>query len=173
LFLGVLPALILTACSGGLKVSTEHDRTADFSRLKSYRWKASPGGFGSSVLESRYKNLGMEEPLLRGVNTRLEAKGFVQDSARADFTVTYIVGTEERTKTVSDNYSLAMGPTEVEYEQGALILEIANARTGVLIWRGTATAALKDHPDPESAAATLDEAIGRMLADFPPAAEQQ
>jgi hypothetical protein len=170
-FLILLPGLLLAACSAGPNVSTEYDRAADFSRLKYYRWKASPGGFGSNVLESRNRSAGLEEHLLGGVNSRLEGKGYARDSARADFTVTYIAGTEERTKTVSDSYSLAMGPTEVAYQQGALILEIADARTGVLIWRSTATGALADDPEPAEAQERLSTIIDWMLAEFPPPAE--
>lgn len=167
---GLLPALLLAGCAGGLTVSTQHDRTADFSRLRAYRWKAPPEGFGSAALERRFPGGNMPARLQDGVDSRLEEKGFVHDSAGADFTVTWAVGTEERTRTVTNNYSLAMGPTEVGYDEGALILEIAAAPTGVLIWRGVARAALEDTPDAAAAGATLDEAINRMLAAFPPPA---
>jgi hypothetical protein len=167
---GLLPALVLAACAGGLKVSTEHDRTADFSRLHAYRWKAPPEGFGSSALEQRYPGGNMEALLQDGVNRSLEERGFVRDSAGADFTVTWAAGTEERTRTVAGVYSLSMGPTEVGYDEGALILEITNARTGVLIWRGVARDVLEGETDAAAAGVKLEEAVVRMLAAFPPRA---
>jgi hypothetical protein len=56
----------------------------------------------------------------------------------------------------------------VDYEAGTLVLDVVNARTNALIWRGWArhgiTAMLND---PDRMEATINEAVTRMLRRFP------
>ncbi|MCH7716187.1 MAG: DUF4136 domain-containing protein [Gemmatimonadetes bacterium] len=55
-----------------------------------------------------------------------------------------------------------------EYLRGTLVLDITDARTGELIWRGWASKSLHLDPRPEKVRMYVDEAVAEMLADFPP-----
>ena len=55
-----------------------------------------------------------------------------------------------------------------EYLRGTLVLDITDARTGELIWRGWASKSLHSDPRPEKVRMYVDEAVAEMLADFPP-----
>ena len=54
-----------------------------------------------------------------------------------------------------------------EYLRGTLVLDITDARTGEVIWRGWASKSLHSDPRPEKVRMYVDEAVAEMLADFP------
>ncbi len=65
-------------------------------------------------------------------------------------------------------YGTSYGSTRVrEYVQGTLILDIFDARTNELIWRGWAEDALDDNPKPEKVQMYVSEAVGKILERFP------
>ena len=55
-----------------------------------------------------------------------------------------------------------------EYLRGTLVLDITDARTGEVIWRGWASKSLHLDPRPEKVRMYVDKAVAEMLADFPP-----
>jgi len=56
----------------------------------------------------------------------------------------------------------------VEYEAGTLVLDVIDARTNQLIWRGWAQDSVEDAlGNRERMAGKIDEAVTRMLARFP------
>ncbi len=54
-----------------------------------------------------------------------------------------------------------------EYLRGTLVLDITDARTQEVIWRGWASKSLNRDPRPEKVRMYVDEAVAEMLADFP------
>ena len=55
-----------------------------------------------------------------------------------------------------------------EYLQGTLVLDIIDARTNELIWRGWANTVLDHDPEPEEVHMYVNEAVRKMLEEFPP-----
>ena len=51
---------------------------------------------------------------------------------------------------------------------GTLVVDVWDARTGQLIWRGWAEGALLSAPEPEDLPEFIDEAIGKIMETFPP-----
>ena len=54
-----------------------------------------------------------------------------------------------------------------DYLQGTLVLDIVDARTDELIWRGWAEDALDDNPRPEKVQMYVNEAVEKILENFP------
>jgi hypothetical protein len=54
-----------------------------------------------------------------------------------------------------------------EYLRGTLVLDITDVRTGEVIWVGWASKSLHSDPRPEKVRMYVDEAVTKMLADFP------
>ena len=50
-----------------------------------------------------------------------------------------------------------------------LVLDVLDARTGELIWRGWATKSLDDNPTPETVQKYVKAAVEKILEKFPPA----
>jgi len=55
-----------------------------------------------------------------------------------------------------------------QYDEGTLILDIVDSRSQQLTWRGTAQAEVHADRTPEERTARIQEAVDRMLAQFPP-----
>ncbi len=56
-----------------------------------------------------------------------------------------------------------------EYLQAQLVLDVVDARTNELIWRGWATDYLDDNPTPEAVRKYVKAAVEKILEKFPPA----
>ena len=50
-----------------------------------------------------------------------------------------------------------------------MVLDVVDARTNELIWRGWATDELDDDPTPEAVQKYVREAVEKILEEFPPA----
>ena len=55
-----------------------------------------------------------------------------------------------------------------EYLEATLVLDIIDAQTNRIIWRGWATDKLDRDPKPEAVAAYVQAAVGKILEKFPP-----
>lgn len=88
----------------------------------------------------------------------------------------YHLGTQEKIQATSYGYSYypyhyGYGGHRVDiyqYTEGTLILDLVDAQTEQLVWRGYATDTLEQNPSPEKVESRLDEAFHRMLSNYPP-----
>jgi hypothetical protein len=56
----------------------------------------------------------------------------------------------------------------IEYDAGTLVLDVIDARTGRLIWRGWAANTLHNLLDnPDRMAAAIEDAVTRLMSRFP------
>ena len=55
-----------------------------------------------------------------------------------------------------------------EWDEGTVLIDIIDARSNSLVWRGTATAELRASRDAEQAQRRLDEILTKLLERFPP-----
>ncbi len=56
-----------------------------------------------------------------------------------------------------------------EYTRAQLVLDVVDAQTDELIWRGWATKSLEDNPTPEAVRKYVKAAVEKILERFPPA----
>lgn len=54
------------------------------------------------------------------------------------------------------------------YLPGTLVVDVWDARTGEIIWRGWAEGAMLSAPEPEEMPPFIDEVIGKIMETFPP-----
>ena len=110
--------------------------------------------------------------------TALEARGFQEVTHDADFRLVMYAGAEATLQVSAFGYgygprSTFWGPTAgfVEsyvYRDGTLVLDVVDARTNELAWRGTAQGVLDASMNPEDRRKLVTEAIDKMLKNFPP-----
>jgi hypothetical protein len=60
------------------------------------------------------------------------------------------------------------GPYVSTWDEGTLVLDVADGRTRAPLWRGTASRAIDYDLTPEERRARLREAVREVLANFPP-----
>lgn len=162
---------LLGGCSS-ISVNHDFDREANFTSYKTYDWipqSASAKGLqGNTLIDQRVK---------RAVNNELKAKGLRQNAADPGLLLAYYVGVEDRIDVTDWGYTYPgrypgwYGGRDIDvyhYKEGTLVLDIIDANSKQLVWRGSAQGTLAVNPTPEERERKITEAVTRMLANYPP-----
>lgn len=182
----ILSLLLLTACST-LTVQHDYDTQFDFSTLHSYAWLE--GKAPSSDI--RINNSLIINRVVKSVNNRLQAKGYrLVGAGKADFYVNWFGGIEDKIRLESvDSYYGHLGYGDkrwgysgywpgrlrtysYEYQEGTLIIDIADSKSKQLIWRGTGRDYIEEKQTPEKITESINQTVMEILRDFPPAANK-
>ncbi|MFY9820531.1 MAG: DUF4136 domain-containing protein [Thermoanaerobaculia bacterium] len=167
-----LPLLLLSLACSAIRVNHEYDSAADFSRFHSFTWKAganlppgSPIPPGSD-LDLRFKHAIEGQLVAAGLRPAADGK--------PDLYVAYYAYRSDTLELTGVDYKLAPGVhwvgdpsthTERSYTEGTLEVDLVDAATNTLVWRGTAMAG------EQSLAALrnrIDPAVKRLFRGYPP-----
>ncbi len=169
--------LAVAACAS-IDVSWDWNPSTDFSRLQAWAWLPQPRLLAA---DPRVDGSLLDARVRAAVEAELGARGLPRvQPAYADFLVAYHVALERKlVATTIDDYYGGVGyrhwsrpgysQTYVrEFEVGTLMLDVLDARSRELVWRGTAQAEIVTNATPEQRDARVREAVHRMLERFPP-----
>lgn len=176
--------LLMGGCSS-LDTGWDYNPEVNFSQYKHYAWVPATKENGA---EYQLNGL-LDQRVREAVDAEMARKGYVKVAEKdADVLVNYLTKTDKRFKVDSINsgmgYSPFWGPrwyfggsiqsnTQVkEYEVGTLILDLVDAKTNKLIWRGAANGVIRDYKTPQQRIAKMNEAVTGVLANFPPKPEK-
>jgi hypothetical protein len=160
----LITALALAALTAGVvyaqHVTTDSDPAAPFATYKTYAW--TPGTAADVSLT--------EQRIHDGVNAQLQGKGMTQ----VDSNPNVFVATHVTTHTVPQVIADGFGPwgfgggmaTVQTYTEGSLIVDLYDATTKKMVWRGVATATVSSKP--EKNAEKIDKSLMKMFARYPP-----
>lgn len=56
----------------------------------------------------------------------------------------------------------------VIYQVGTLQIDLIDAKTGQLVWRGSAEKVIDDTPTPAERSAAIHNAVAKIFSDYPP-----
>ena len=173
----VMSLLSLSAFAQDVKV--DFDKAADFSALKTF----------STKLGTSWNNQISEKRVIDEIEATLVEKGWKKVDANPDALVV-IHGATQTKRSLNTFYSgggyggygyrgwggmgMGMGTattTESEYNVGTLVVDIFNAKTKALVYRGTASDELSDKP--EKNIKKMDKASNKMFKDFPPGSKKE
>ena len=160
--LGLMVGLATSASAQD--VTTDYDHAADFSKYKTF----------SIEVKTTWGTPFAEKRALDEVTKTLVAKGWKQgDAATADAAV-MIHGATQTKHDVNTFYSGGgwrfgggMANTSVtEFKVGSMVVDIFDAKTKSLIWRGSGTDELSDKADKNQK--KIVNATEKMFKNFPP-----
>ena len=165
-------ALLAGACGSGISTNTDYDPSASFAGYSTYNWISSEGAV-DDITSSRIR---------QSVDAAMAARGFSKDTRDPDLAISYQVPTQERTSFTTINsgwgggygwggWGMGMGTsttTQQNWTEGSLILAMFDNDTKNMVWTGTATTDLDQNRTPQERQELVDEAVGKLLADFPP-----
>lgn len=181
-FLHFVLLFFLAGCSA-YSVVSDYDQEYDFRTLQTYRWPVESDGI-------RKGDVLRENPLVykrvqSAVDREFRAKGLMlTGSKNADFIVYAHAGIRKR-KTYHHDFGVGfpLGPyrwyrpwwgpyggfTFVSYyEEGSLVIDIIDASTRELTWRGVATRVVRNYRTPEDMQRDINNAVAKILKSFPP-----
>jgi hypothetical protein len=160
-----------------LAVSAQDVRTnsmpgTDFSKFKTYRWVNIEG--------AKYPNQILDAQIRQAIDTQMAAKGFTKtDSENADLDLAYQASVNQQTQWSAystGGYRWGWGggmavATPSTINTGTLILDMYNPAVKQLVWQGTATKTVNPGNNQEKIQKNLDNAMKKLLKDFPPKAK--
>jgi len=171
-FAAICTAFLLVMLGGAFaqQVQTDFDHQANFSQYKTYSWQAIKTS--DSLWDSRIKN---------AVGAQLAAKGWSQVDSGGDVSIVAIQTTQNQ-KTLQTFYDGLGGgwgyrrfggggfgeatTTEQDYKDGTLVVDLFDAKTKQLIWRGSAESMLSNKA--ENNEKNLEKGVAKMFKAFPP-----
>jgi hypothetical protein len=168
LFVSIGIATIFAAASLAQQVKTDYDRNANFNQYKTYSWE----------------KVQTQDPLWidrikEAVNTTLTAKGLTPVESGGDIAIVAVEATQNQ-RTLNTFYDGLGGgwrwrgfggfgeatTTVDSYKVGTLIVDLFDARSKTLIWRGSSSDTLSDKS--EKNIKNLDKGVHKMFEHFPP-----
>ncbi len=169
---------ILAGCSSGYDIKYDYDVDSNFSAFHTYKWidrtmtnangSASQAMQNNSLLDNRIKN---------AVNTQMAAKGFTMTEDNPDVQLVYYVGLKDKIDVTDWGYTyagsywgggLGRNVDVYQYTEGTLIVDMVNANTHQLAWRGSATGVVEPGSPPEKVEARVNDVAARIFKNYPP-----
>ena len=160
--------LLFTTASFAQQVKTDYDHGANFNQYKTYSWE----------------KVQTQDPLWvdrikEAVNTALAAKGWTPVPSGGDVSIVAVETTQNQ-QTLNTFYDGFGGgwrwrglggsgesTTTVEnYKVGTLVVDLFDAKTKTLVWRGSASDTLSKKSDKNIK--DLDKGVQKMFDHFPP-----
>jgi hypothetical protein len=155
--------LVTTAVVYGQKVNVDSDPAAPFGTYKTYAWvQGTPG-----------PNPLNDDRLHAAVDARLASRGLAMNTTTPDVIVATHVTTKERQDYIPNGFGYGpwgfgggLGGATVETStEGTLVVDLYDAHTKKMVWRGVATATASDKPTKNTA--KINKALDKMFEKFP------
>lgn len=163
----------LASCTPGIRAGADFAPDLDFSTLTTYTWdEPDTRPVGDPRLEN---NPLFEARLHESIERELEARGLRPAASGASMIVHHHATVRDHVEVYEADREAGYttpeygeGTQVVQYEEGTLLVDIADARSRELVWRGWAQFDIgRALEDPEFMSAQIDEAIVKMFASFP------
>ncbi len=143
--------------------AVEYDHAVDFSRYKTWSWQP-----GFSVPPDAVHDTRIREAVARG----LAARGLSKVDSDATLLVRYHAARSTRIDLLPLDSASGAPSTGIRYvETGSLVIDLLDAGSGKVVWRGHAKDVLRYGP--KEITAQIDGAVAVLLAQFPPATESK
>jgi len=163
-----LSALTVTACAT-MQVNSFVERGADVTRYRTYHWApADAYSTGDPRLDN---NEFFRDRIQAQVDRRLGDRGFEKTTAAGpDLLVHYhaSVAQEVNANGVDQPNSECEDCEPYVYDAGTIVVELVDAHTSRLVWRGWAERSIDGAIDDQtSMEREIDEAVGRIMERLP------
>ncbi|MFW8565848.1 DUF4136 domain-containing protein [Orrella sp. 11846] len=177
LILGLLG--IMSACASGPTVYSDFDAKADFANYRTF------GFFEPLGTDTAGYSTLVTERLKSATQLQMEQKGYVYDAKSPDLLVNFQLQVQTRTAYVPpppmpwgpNYYGYRMGwygpwpgydfePQMVQYAEGAVNIDLIDARKKQMVWEGVATQVL-DNETQARTAAYIDPLVADIFSKYP------
>ena len=166
-----LLAAILVACGSTISVFYDYDRELDITSYSTYNWKV------ISAVESNrnpiYYNELNDKRIKTAADKVLQDKGYRLVKDAPSILIHYHITVEDKTIVTMDPNEHRFSPywmreemSTYQYKEGTLILDLMDAESNELVWRGWAVGVLEDLR-PDHFEKKLTKTIERILEPLP------
>ena len=173
---------IALTCLTGLVLAQDvqynFDPNADFSKYKTYRWEKHPKSLDADELTMKQLGTGFDAALAQKGLTR-------KDAEPTDLVIVYQLAISQEKELTSYSTGWGYGPgwrggwygggastmttaSTSTLNIGSVGLDMYDASTKQLVWRGRATKTLDPKAKPEKRQNNINKAAQKMLKNYPP-----
>jgi hypothetical protein len=157
------------------QVKTDYDHGANFAQYKTYSWE-----------QVKTKDPLDVDRIKSSVNAALAAKGWTQVASGGDISIVAmeITRNQQTLNTFYDGFGGGWGwrrfggggfseatTTTETYQVGTVVVDLFDAKTKQLIWRGTESDTLSNNSDKNIK--NLDKGVDKMFKHFPPGSSKK
>jgi len=171
-----LALLLVPTVALAQKTSYDYEKTADFTAYKTYAFKSGTP-VGQELIDAR---------LVSAIETQMAAKGFTKSDSNPDVFVVYHMAfdKEKDISTYSSGYGggygaygwgwgggWAGGTTTTQVRDilvGSLVIDLADAKKGQLVWRGMGVKEVNTQANPEKRDKSINSAVQKIFKNYPP-----
>jgi hypothetical protein len=176
---GMVLLLLMAAGCSGIQVSQDYDIQRPFPDMQTYAWKF---GANKSSDDFRETNPLLHQRFRENIDRVLTEKGYAQKS-HPDFLVDYVyaIKTRIRSQPVTTGVGFGAGPyyhyggihimsapRVYDYDVGMLAIDVYDAGSDTLLWRGTGSEPITSHPTPQKTSEMVRQMVEAILVQFPP-----
>jgi hypothetical protein len=162
----VVAVVMTTASVHAQKVNVDSDPAAPFASYKTYAWTA--GTPAPNALS--------DQRLHTSVDARLAARGLAMNTTAPDVIVSTHVTTKDKQELIANGFGYGPwgfgggygGATVETFVEGTLVVNLYDAKTKKMVWRGVATATASDKPTKNTE--KMNKALDKMFEKYPGAA---
>jgi hypothetical protein len=156
-------ALLLSTNAWAQDVSYDYDKSVNFSALKTYAW-APDGNIQDELTHKR---------IVQAIDAQLAVKGLHRGEAGTtpDVIVVYRAGVRRELEVNGYGAYRLNRWNSARVEQvpvGAVMVEMVDAKTKNVVWRGVATKDLDLNASPEKREKNINKAAEKLFKKYPP-----
>jgi hypothetical protein len=168
--LTALTLALTSATANAQSVSFDYDKGADFAKLKTYAW------IDGTILLDEFNH----KRVVAAVDAQLGAKGLtqVQANGKPDVFVAYHASFDRNFQINAFSSGWGVGPgfggnrsgsaSVDEIVNGTLVIDMVDANTHGLVWRGIARKEIDVKANPERRDRNVNKAAEKLFKNFPP-----
>ncbi len=163
-------------CSS-IAVQNDFDKDANFRSYASWDWLENRPGFSGRAVSTTELDPQIDEILRAAVAKELNGKGYKKNRVDPDVLLVYHIGSADQIDVGAWGYQYGrsywgwhgVGADVYSYRAGTLIVDLVEAKTMTLVWRGAAQPVIAEGQTLESAEELIPGAVHKMFKGYPPA----
>ena len=172
-----LSALVLVAGCSTLSVKYDYDNEVDFAKYKTYTWMARPAGMPANAAEAQGQSGLLDGRIRNAISAVMTDRGIGEDANAPDLLVVHHLGAQEKIQVTDwgyrySDYYWGYGGRQIDvhsYTEGMLVVDLVDAETKALVWRGTGTKVIDSYQSsPDEQQAKLNNIVWKIMESFPP-----
>ncbi|MDO9138335.1 MAG: DUF4136 domain-containing protein [Lutibacter sp.] len=164
-----LALIFLVASCSSIRVTTDYDTTADFSKYKTFAF------YKKGIDKAEISDLDKRR-ILKAIESEMLAKGFTK-SENPDLLVNIFAKSTQKVDVYNNNFYYGWHPwyygpnfgTQVsKYTEGTLFIDLIDATKKELAWQGIGSGALSATGNVAKKEEKIKEFVAEIMAQYPP-----
>lgn len=175
--LAAVAACIWFAGCSQYDIKYDYDVDSNFSAYRTYAWipqQIDEGRVNATTAVQR--NTLLDNRIRSAVDATLATKGLTADEQNPDLLVVYHTGMQNKVDVTDWGYSYSgsywgWAGRDIDvynYTEGTLLVDLVDAKTKQLAWRGSATGVVDPGRSPEEVQERINDVVAQIFANYPP-----